>query len=219
MSAKGTLDALIASKLVMVVRAPGPEAARTAIAAARAGGVTAIEVTFTVPDAVSIIRELAAEPDLVVGAGTVLTVEQAEAALEAGATFLVSPGLDEAVTSLAVERDVLVLPGVLSATEVMRALALGALAVKLFPGDAVGPSYVKALRGPFPGLAVIPSGGVNAQNAADWIAAGAVAVGMAGSLSPAVAEPDTAAIAAVAQSVLASLGGENDHHHLEGTPE
>jgi 2-dehydro-3-deoxyphosphogluconate aldolase/(4S)-4-hydroxy-2-oxoglutarate aldolase len=211
MTALSTLAEIEASRLIMVVRAPSADAARAAIAAARAGGVHVVEVTFTVPDAVSVIRELAGERELVVGAGTVLTLEQAEAAVTAGARFLVSPGLDEQIVRFAAERDVLMLPGVFTASEVMRARALGAVAVKLFPADAVGPAYLKALRGPFPGLAVMPSGGVSAANAAAWIAAGAVAVGMSGSLSPASDTPDSAAIAAEARRVLDALGLANDH--------
>jgi 2-dehydro-3-deoxyphosphogluconate aldolase/(4S)-4-hydroxy-2-oxoglutarate aldolase len=211
MTALSTLAEIEASRLIMVVRAPSADAARAAIAAARAGGVRVVEVTFTVPDAVSVIRELAGERELVVGAGTVLTLEQAEAAVTAGARFLVSPGLDEQIVRFAAERDVLMLPGVFTASEVMRARALGAVAVKLFPADAVGPAYLKALRGPFPGLAVMPSGGVSAANAAAWIAAGAVAVGMSGSLSPASDTPDSAAIAAEARRVLDALGLANDH--------
>lgn len=206
MSARETLAAIAAAKLIMVVRAPSAEAARTAIAAARSGGVHVIEVTFTVPDAARVIGELAGEPDLIVGAGTVLTTEQAEAAIAAGASFLVSPGLDERIVSLAVGRDLLMLPGVFTASEVIRARALGAPAVKLFPADAVGPAYLKALRGPFPDLAIMPSGGVTAENAQTWIDAGAIAVGMAGSLSPVVATPDEATIAAVAHRALTNLG-------------
>jgi 2-dehydro-3-deoxyphosphogluconate aldolase/(4S)-4-hydroxy-2-oxoglutarate aldolase len=211
MSASSTLARIEASRLVMVVRAPGAEAARAAIAAARSGGVRVVEVTFTVPDAVSVIRELAAQSEVVVGAGTVLTLEQAETAVAAGAAFLVSPGLDEQLVRFAAEHDVLMLPGVFTASEVTRARALGVAAVKLFPADAVGPAYLTALRGPFPDLAVMPSGGVSAVNAADWIAAGAVAVGMSGSLSPASDTPDSAAIAAEARRALDALGLPNDH--------
>lgn len=211
MSARATLDEIAAARLIMVVRAPSADAARASIAAARSGGVRVIEVTFTVPDAASVIRELVADAGVLVGAGTVLTLEQAETAIDAGARFLVSPGLDESIVRFAVERDVLVLPGILTASEVMRARALGVLALKLFPADSVGPAYLRALRGPFPELAIMPSGGVSAANAADWLAAGAIAVGMAGSLSPASANPDTAAIAAEARRALAAVGLPDDH--------
>jgi len=206
MSTAQTLDRISRDRLIMVVRAPSADAARTAIAAARAGGVRVVEVTFTVPDAAAVIAELAGDEDVLVGAGTVLTLEQAREAVDAGARFLVSPGLDERIVRYAQERQVLMLPGVFTASEVLHARDLGIAAVKLFPADAVGPAYLKALRGPFPDLAVMPSGGVNADNAADWIAAGAVAVGMAGNLSPASASPDTAAIAAEARRVLSAIG-------------
>lgn len=205
MSAASTLSRLSTEQLVMVVRAPSAASAHVAIAAAIAGGVRVIEVTYTVPDTVSVIRDLAANADLVVGAGTVRTRAQAEAALNAGAEFLVSPGLDDELVSYAVARDVLMLPGVFTPTEVLRALKLGALAVKLFPADLAGPAHLRALRGPLPDLQVIPSGGVSAGNAREWLDAGALAVGMAGSLSPAVALPDAPAITAAARRALAAL--------------
>lgn len=211
MNAASTLARIESGRLVMVVRAPSVRAARTAIAAARTAGVRTIEVTFTVPDAVILIRELAADPELVVGAGTVLTLEQAVSAEAAGAQFLVSPGLDEELVRHATARDLLIVPGVFTPSEVMRALALGAAAVKLFPADAVGPAYLKALLGPFPELAVIPSGGVTEADAAAWIAAGAIAVGMSGSLSPTSDTPDIAAITAGARRVLEALGPTHDH--------
>lgn len=205
MSGAEALSAIAREKAIMVVRAPDPDAAHAAIAAAVAGGIRVIEVTFTVPGAVDIIRSLSGDPRLLVGAGTVLTVEQAQAALDAGARFLVSPGLDTAVVEHVIAAGALMLPGVLTPTEVMRALDLGAPAVKLFPADLAGPAHIRALRGPLPDLKVIPSGGVSAANAGDWLAAGAMAVGLAGSLSPATAQPDIESITAEARRVVAAV--------------
>lgn len=205
MTTDDTLAAISAEQLIMVVRAPSAQAASAAIGAAVTGGVRVIEVTYTVPDAEDVIRELAGTPGLIVGAGTVRTIAQAQAAIDAGASFVVSPGLDEDVVAHVVARDVLMLPGVFTPTEVMRALSLGVRAVKLFPADLAGPAHLRALRGPLPELQVIPSGGVSADNAREWLDAGALAVGMAGRLSPSVAAPDAPAITAEARRVLAAL--------------
>ncbi|WP_261164701.1 bifunctional 4-hydroxy-2-oxoglutarate aldolase/2-dehydro-3-deoxy-phosphogluconate aldolase [Microbacterium sp. Marseille-Q6965] len=206
MTASAALSRLGTERLIMVVRGAHVAAARAAIDAAVAGGLRAVEVTFTVPGALELIRKVRdAHPDVLVGAGTVVDPMMARDAVDAGARFLVSPGLDERVVALARERDILMLPGVLTPTEVQRALAAGALAVKLFPADALGPRYLRALAGPFPQLAVVPSGGISAADAGEWIAAGALAVGVGGGLSPAAAEPDTAAVRQEAERLLAAV--------------
>ncbi|MFS0866391.1 bifunctional 4-hydroxy-2-oxoglutarate aldolase/2-dehydro-3-deoxy-phosphogluconate aldolase [Microbacterium sp. 179-B 1A2 NHS] len=213
MSAATTLAAIARQKAIMVVRAPDPSAAEAAIGAAVAGGIRVVEVTFTVPGAVELIRELARDSRLIVGAGTVLSTDQAQAAIDAGALFVVSPGLDADVVQHVIDAGVLMLPGVFTPTEVVRALQLGAPAVKLFPAHLAGPDHIRALRGPLPQVKVIPSGGVNAANAADWLAAGAIAVGLAGSLSPGTAHPDLESIAAEARRIVAAVG--RAHHTNE----
>lgn len=215
MTATQTLSAIAREKAIMVVRAPNPEAAEAAIGAAVEGGMRVIEVTFTVPGAVEIIRKLAADPRLIVGAGTVLRVEEARASLQAGARFIVSPGLDDAVVEYVVGADALMLPGVFTPTEVLRALQLGVPGVKLFPADRAGPEHLKALRGPLPDLQVVPSGGVNAGNARAWLEAGAVAVGLAGSLSPSTADPDLEAITAEARRVIEAVSASPHHNVAE----
>lgn len=184
MTAVETLRRIEQHRLIMVVRAPSKADAGRAIRAAREGGVRIVEVTFTVPDAIGLIEDLVADPDLIVGAGTVRTTEQARQAIEAGAQFLVSPGLVEAMIPLAAEAGVLMIPGILTPSEAMRAAELGSPAIKLFPAGSVGPDYLSALLAPLPELKVIPSGGVSPSNAGAWIETGAVAVGMAGRLSP-----------------------------------
>jgi 2-dehydro-3-deoxyphosphogluconate aldolase / (4S)-4-hydroxy-2-oxoglutarate aldolase len=169
--------------IVAVLRA---SSAARAIAAARAlaeGGVTAIEVTFSVPDAPSAIAELASDESLLVGAGTVLSGDQVDAAVVAGAGFVVSQNLDEQVLDAAESRGVPALPGVFTPTEVARAARRCSL-VKLFPASLGGPALLGALREPFPGLAFVPTGGVTADGIGDWLRAGAVAVGAGGDLCP-----------------------------------
>ena len=172
--------------LVAVVRGESREAALEVVGALVEGGVLGIEITFTTPDAPLVIRDLKGEygDDILLGAGTVITREQAEESAEAGATFLVSPGSDPELLPAMLDTGLLVLPGALTPSEVMTARRLGAQALKLFPGSLGGPSHLKALRGPFPDIPFIPTGGVSLGNIADWFAAGALAVGAGGALVP-----------------------------------
>jgi 2-dehydro-3-deoxyphosphogluconate aldolase/(4S)-4-hydroxy-2-oxoglutarate aldolase len=173
-------------RVVAVVRAPNPESAVSTAAALVRGGVTAIEITYTTPDAARAIREVAELSDVLVGAGTVTTAEQAREALEAGATFLVSPSTSLAVLDVADESDTLALPGVMTPTEIM-AVADRAPLLKLFPASVGGVAFLKSLLGPFPDLRLVPTGGVTVANAAEWLSAGAFAVGAGGDLCPASA--------------------------------
>ncbi|MGW4244836.1 bifunctional 4-hydroxy-2-oxoglutarate aldolase/2-dehydro-3-deoxy-phosphogluconate aldolase [Nocardia sp. NPDC004722] len=170
------VEAILADRALTVVRAPEiPDAVALADALAGAG-IRAVELTFTTPGVLEYIRAIAKSGVGVIGAGTVLTAEQAESAIDAGAQFLVTPGISEQVAEVAVRREIPVVMGAFTPSEVMRALELGAAAVKIFPAKALGPGYLKDLRGPFPDVRLIPSGGVNAGNAADFLAHGAVAV-------------------------------------------
>lgn len=172
--------------LLAVVRGESGEAAVEVSEALIEGGVLGIEVTFTTPDAELAIKDLGERhgENILLGAGTVTTREQVERAAEAGSTFLVSPGCDPELLPVMRETGILVLPGALTPSEVMLARRLGAQAVKLFPGSSGGPSYLKALSGPFPDVPFIPTGGVSLGNIADWFAAGAIAVGAGGALAP-----------------------------------
>ncbi len=172
--------------LLAVVRGKSRAAALEVVDALIHGGVLGIEITFTTPEAPRVIRDLNEEygDSILLGAGTVTTHEQVDQAAEAGATFLVSPGCDPELLPGMLETRLLVLPGVLTPSEVMLACRLGAQAVKLFPGSSGGPSYLKALSGPFPDVPVVPTGGVSLANIADWFAAGAFAVGAGGALAP-----------------------------------
>jgi 2-dehydro-3-deoxyphosphogluconate aldolase/(4S)-4-hydroxy-2-oxoglutarate aldolase len=172
--------------LLAVVRGESRAAALEVVGALVQGGVLGIEITFTTPEAPRVIRDLNEEygDSILLGAGTVTTHEQVDQAAEAGATFLVSPGCDPELLPGMLGTGLLVLPGALTPSEVMLARRLSAQAVKLFPGSSGGPSYLTALRGPFPNTAFVPTGGVSLANIADWFAAGAFAVGAGGALAP-----------------------------------
>jgi len=171
--------------VLAVLRAPSPESALEAADAIIRGGIPGIEVTYSTPDAPAVIRELIARHGdaAYIGAGTVTTPEQAAAAAEAGAEFLVSPGTLPALTRAMLDTGRVVMTGALTPTEVMTALELGVDVVKIFPASLGGPSYLGALRGPFPDAPLMPTGGVKPENVADWFAAGAVAVGAGGDLA------------------------------------
>lgn len=178
------LDAILECGIAAVVRAESAELASRAIGAALEGGVNVIEVTFTVPGALDIIRELARtkSDDVVLGAGTVTTPELAGDAIDAGAQFLVSPNTNTAVIAAAREADIPVFPGALTPTEVFTAWQAGGDVIKIFPANAVGPSYFKDLHGPFPHISLMPTGGVDLSTARSWLEHGAVALGVGGAL-------------------------------------
>ena len=146
-------------------------------------GIRAIEITLDTDRAFEMIRRVKTEfPEALVGAGTVLSREDCELAIEAGADFIVSPTLDEGVMAAAVERGVPAIPGVYSPTEMLKAYRLGATAVKLFPAASVGPGFVKDVRGPLGHIPVMVTGGIDLENARAYLDAGALAVGAGSSL-------------------------------------
>ena len=171
--------------LIPVVRAESSDQAMRAVAALKAGGLDILEVTMTVPGAIEVIQALAAEygDETLIGAGTVLDPETAQACIQAGANFIVSPALNEETINFCRRQDVAIFPGALTPTEVVRAWKLGADAVKVFPAGAVGgASYLKALKAPLPQIELIPTGGVSLKTAADFIKAGAMALGVGADL-------------------------------------
>jgi 2-dehydro-3-deoxyphosphogluconate aldolase/(4S)-4-hydroxy-2-oxoglutarate aldolase len=170
--------------IVPVVRANSPAEAAFAALAVSLGGIPIVEITMTVPGAIGVIAELARSmPDVVVGAGTVLNAETARRCLDAGAQFLVSPGLNVETVRLAVRENVVMAAGALTPGELMAACDAGADFVKIFPCAQVGgAAYIKALKGPFPDVPLIPTGGVNLDTIPNFIAAGAAAVGVGGEL-------------------------------------
>jgi len=170
--------------IVPVIRASSAEQAKFAAEAVCAGGIPIVEITMTVPGAVDVIKELArTAPHVLVGAGTVLNKEAALRCMDAGAQFLVSPGFNEGTVAAARERDLLIMAGALTPTEVMAAWEAGVDFVKIFPcGNMGGPNYIRALKGPLPQVPMVPTGGVNLETAADYIRAGATALGVGGEL-------------------------------------
>jgi len=179
--------------IIPVVRAASVDEATRAVEAISAGGIPVVEITMTVPNAVTVIREVAQHyrDKVLIGAGTVTTAEQAESCLRAGAEFLVSPGLAFSVLSVARAAEKLAIPGALTPTELMNAQAHDVQLVKIFPcGNVGGPKYLRSLKAPFPHARLIPTGGVNAANAADFIAAGAFALGVGADLVDPVALRD-----------------------------
>jgi 2-dehydro-3-deoxyphosphogluconate aldolase/(4S)-4-hydroxy-2-oxoglutarate aldolase len=170
--------------IIPAVRLYSAEDALFAADAVCGAGIPIVEVTMTVPGAVEVIRVLAKQnTGLIVGAGTVLYVETARRCLDAGASFLTSPGLDHDIVNFALGRDVVVLPGALTPTEIMAAAKAGSDFVKIYPCFANGgPRYIQALKMPFPDVPLIASGGVDQQNAGEFILAGAAALGIGGHL-------------------------------------
>lgn len=171
--------------IIPVVRASSAREALLAAEAVCAGGIPIVEVTMTVPDAINVIAQLANREghDAIIGAGTVLDADTAQRCLDAGAEFLVSPGFDLPTVKLAQEKGILVIPGALTPTEIIAAWNAGGDLIKIFPcGTLGGPKYIKALKGPLPQVPMIPTGGVNLDNAGDFILAGAEALGVGGEL-------------------------------------
>jgi len=171
--------------IVPVIRAANSDEASRAVEAVCAGGISIVEITMTVPDAPRVLREVArANSDFLIGAGTVLNAKQAEICIDAGARFLVSPGLASDVIHTASKHGVLAIPGAFTPTEVMAAKELGVDVIKIFPcGSGGGPSHIKALRAPFPDCRFIPTGGVTLKNAEEYFAAGAFALGIGAELA------------------------------------
>ncbi len=206
MPKQASLSRIIDCGIVAVMRAPSGQMLGDVAQALLDGGVEAIEVTFTVPGAHRVLEQVADRlgDNIVLGAGTVLDPETARTALLAGAEFIVAPTLNLDVIRLCRRYDKAVIPGALTPTEVLTAWESGADIVKVFPSDLTGPGYLKALRGPLPQVRLMPTGGVNLQTAADFLRAGACALGVGGALveSKAVAAGDMARIESLARQFV-----------------
>jgi 2-dehydro-3-deoxyphosphogluconate aldolase/(4S)-4-hydroxy-2-oxoglutarate aldolase len=179
------LNRILQNPLIAIIRAADAQAAIQLAEACIAGGVTVLEVSLTTPGGLAVISALVERhgATAVIGAGTVLDSETARMAILAGARFILSPAVDLGVIRICNRYQVISMPGASTATEVVRAMEAGADIVKIFPADAFGPAYLKALRAPLPQAPLMPSGGVSAENMAAWFAFGAVAVGVGGSLT------------------------------------
>lgn len=194
-----TVARIEACGIVAVIRIQDPSKLRAVVDALAAGGVRALEVTMSVPHAIALIAEIA--PTLpegfILGAGTVVDPDTARAAIDAGARYIVGPVFRPAVIEACHERDVAIMPGCFSPTEILAAWEAGADIVKVFPATALGPTYIRDVRAPLPQVKLMPTGGVSLENAGDWIRAGSAAIGVGSAMVEAtlVASGDFAAIA------------------------
>ena len=201
------LEPLRSARVVPVVRTHATRHAATAVQWLRDAGLRIFEITMTIPDAPSLIRELAADPALLVGAGTVPDAATAETCLAAGARFIVAPWVDASLAPPCRNAGAALMLGALTPTEVRAALAAGADAVKVFPASSVGgPGHIRALCSVLPHVAFCPTGGVEPANVGTYLAAGAAFVGMGGALvdEKRIAAGDRAAIEAAARQVLSA---------------
>ena len=199
-----TLERIINTGIVAVVRAESIAEAVRISSACIEGGVPAIEVTYTVPGATEVIKALKETfpaDKLIVGAGTVLDVATARIAILAGAEYIVSPGFDEETAKLCNLYQIPYMPGCMTITEMMKAMQYGADIVKLFPGSAFGPSFVKAVKAPLPQANIMPTGGVSLDNVEEWFKNGVVAVGAGGKLATGSSESITATAKAFVEKI------------------
>jgi 2-dehydro-3-deoxyphosphogluconate aldolase/(4S)-4-hydroxy-2-oxoglutarate aldolase len=205
------LEGILAAKVIAVIRMKDAARLAAAAEALRRGGVTALEITMTVPGAVDIIREMARtkEPGALVGAGTILDAGTATDVIAAGADFVVSPILDPDMVMACREAGVLVAPGAFTPTEIVAAWRAGADIVKVFPATSLGPQFFRDLRGPLPQIRLMPTGGVTIENARDFLAAGACAVGIGTALvdAKAVEAGDWEALESRARRLVGSIRG------------
>ncbi|SDZ12779.1 bifunctional 2-keto-4-hydroxyglutarate aldolase/2-keto-3-deoxy-6-phosphogluconate aldolase [Tindallia californiensis] len=181
-----TLSRICEVGIVAVVRAKNSQSAEKIARACIDGGISAIEITFTVPGAEKAINELKQKfspKELIIGAGTVLDSETARIAILAGAEYVVSPGFDLATAKLCNRYQIPYMPGCMTLTEMIQAVEAGADVIKVFPGSAFGPDYIKAIKGPLPQVPLMPTGGVSLENVDEWIRNGCVAVGVGSELT------------------------------------
>jgi len=205
------LKFILEAKVIAVIRMSDTDKLFKVTEAIRLGGVKAIEITMTVPDALDVIRTMAQKkaPDVLIGAGTVLNAETAVAAVRAGADFLVSPITNFDMIKACRKLDKFVAPGALTPTEIVAAWESGADVVKVFPATSVGPKYFKDLKGPLPQIRLMPTGGVSIENAKDFLDSGAccVAIGTALLDKKAIAQNDWNVLTQKARQLVESLSG------------
>ena len=209
MSRADVTQAIESMGVVAVIRLKDPAKLRAVVDALAEGGVRALEVTMTVPRAVDLIRELAPTmpSGFLLGAGTVIDAETAKAVIDAGARYVVSPVFRPDVIDACHLRDVPMMPGCFSPTEILAAHDAGADIIKVFPATMLGPQFLKDVRAPLPQVKLMPTGGVTLDNAGDWIRAGAVAVGIGSALvdAKAIEAGQLDVIAANARTVIANV--------------
>lgn len=198
---------LIENKIVAVVRGRDKVEALKISDACFAGGINAIEVTFTVPNAELVIKELSeTRKEILVGAGTVLNVETCKLAIDNGAKYIVSPGFDLESALYCQKKDVPYIPGCMTITEIMNATKNGVELIKLFPGSAFGPTFVKSILGPLPNVKLMPTGGVDLNNIEEWFENGVVAVGIGSALTKYAKTNDFDKIVETAKAYVNKVG-------------
>ncbi len=191
--------------LVAVVRADSTEQAFRISDACIEGGVSAIEITYTVPGATEIIKELVGKyssGQIIIGAGTVMDSETARTAILAGAQYIVSPCISIEVVRMCNRYQTACMPGAMTVKEVMECMEAGADIIKVFPGEILGPTFIKAVKGPMPYAPLMPTGGVSLENVDEWIKAGSVAVGVGGNLTKGAKKGDYASITQIARQFI-----------------
>lgn len=201
------LGKITAAGLVAVIRAENPDQALRIAEACADAGVAALEITFTVPGASRVIEHLAKSSTsrILLGAGTVLDPETARIAILAGAQFVVSPSLNPETARLCNRYQVPYMPGAGTVGEVIEAMECGADIVKVFPGEILGPAFVKAVKGPLPQANLMPTGGISLENVSEWINAGAVALGVGGNLTAGAKNGDFASITRIARQFVDTI--------------
>ncbi len=212
MAKEKVLETIFQTKVVAVIRMADSGKLLKVVEAVQAGGVKAIEITMTVPDAIEVIRAMArTKPDgVVIGAGSVLDPETARAAILAGAEFVVSPVTNFDTIRLCIRYGIPVMPGALTPTEIVAAWQAGADIVKIFPATSVGPKYFKDIHGPLPQIRLMPTGGVSLENSADFIKNGACCVGIGTALldTKAIAAGDWNVLTENARKLIASVAAK-----------
>ncbi len=202
------IDRIVECGLVAVVRTDAPATAAKIADACIEGGVVALEITFTVPGAATVIAELSkrfSKGEILLGAGTVLDPETARVAMLSGAQYIISPSVNPETARLCNRYQVPYMPGVATPTEVVQAMECGCDIIKVFPGESLGPTFVKAVKAPLPQAQLMPTGGVSVKNVAEWVKAGAVAVGVGGNLIAGAKTGDFASISTLARQFLEEI--------------
>ncbi|MCM0651021.1 bifunctional 4-hydroxy-2-oxoglutarate aldolase/2-dehydro-3-deoxy-phosphogluconate aldolase [Clostridium swellfunianum] len=203
-----TIQQMIESGVVAVIRAESKEQGIKIVDAVKKGGIKALEITMTVPGAVDIIKELSEiykDEDVIIGAGTVLDPETARLCILAGAKYIVSPSLNPETIKLCNRYRIPVMPGIMTVRDAVEALELGVEILKVFPGNAFGPSIISAFKGPLPQGNFMPTGGVSLDNVKDWIKAGAVAVGIGSDLTKGAKTGDYEAVTKTAEAYVEAV--------------
>jgi 2-dehydro-3-deoxyphosphogluconate aldolase/(4S)-4-hydroxy-2-oxoglutarate aldolase len=206
-------EAVATTRVVAILRAENASRAEAVVDVLLENGIRSLELTMTTTGVLDVVERLAARmPDgMDLGVGTVLTTDEVDRAVDAGARFVVSPSVDVAVIEAATRHGIASYPGAFTPTEIHAAWTAGASAVKLFPAGALGPGYLKAIRAPLPDIPLVPTGGVAVEAIGEWLAAGATAVGMGSPLIGDALSPDgdLDALARRARAVSAAVGAQN----------